>query len=481
MSIRSRATWLGLALAGAGVAAGLRRDQTRPLRRGPTQVPEVSPELPRFPAGFHFGAATSAHQVEGGTTNNNWTRWERELRPDGRTGVLTGEWCGQASEHWERFEDDVERMVALGLDTYRFSVEWSRIEPEPGRFDDAALERYRSWCVTLREAGITPMVTLHHFTEPLWLTDRGGFEQPGATVAFEAFTERVVEALGEYVDWWVTINEPNVYCVLGWLYGEFPPGAKDLGRAATVLYHLMEAHARAYHAIHKRATTSADPAALPAQVSIAQNLAVFEPRSWANPAEVAATRIVHRNYNAAPIHACQTGRLRFGFPGAGVNRRVPGLKGTLDWLGVNHYFRQLVKVPGPDGLPEAGFDRSSLKSQMGWDLLPGTLARAVRWADRYQLPIVVTEHGIADDAQPDRQREWFLQESLAGLSEAIEHDVDVRGYLHWSLMDNFEWAQGFRPRFGLYRVDYDTQERTLTAGGERYRDIIAANRPTPPG
>jgi beta-glucosidase len=462
--------------AAAAVTAGLRRDATGPLRGGPTATPEASVALPRFPDGFRFGAATAAHQVEGGTSDNNWTRWEEHVRSDGRPGIFSGESAGSAVEHWDRFDDDLGLLVQLGLDTYRFSVEWSRIEPEPGRFDVDALDRYRSWCASLRAAGIEPLVTLHHFTEPLWLTERGGFEDRATPAAFERFVAQVVPALADHVDRWVTVNEPNVFAVLGWLHGEFPPGASDLRRTAEVLRTTLEAHARAYHVIHRLDTRPAHAAGIPAQVSIAQNLVLFEPRSWANPAEVAGAWIAHRNYNAAPIEACLTGRVRFGLPGAGIAERVPGLAGTLDWLGVNHYVRQLVRVPGRDGPVDAGFDLTTVKNDMGWDLIPETLAAAVRWVDRYDLPITITEHGTCDADEPDRRRRWFLTEALHGLADTVAAGADVRGYVHWSLMDNFEWAHGFGPRFGLYRVDRATQERTLTGGGERYREIVAANR-----
>jgi beta-glucosidase len=462
--------------AAGGILAGRRQAATRPLRAGPTEVPDASDALPRFPDGFRFGAATAAHQAEGDTPNNNWTRWEDHVRPDGRPGIFTGEHAGRAVEHWDRFEDDVALMVDLGLDTYRFSLEWSRIEPEPGRFDEAALERYRSWCATLRAAGIEPMVTLHHFTEPLWLTDRGGFEDPEAPAAFDRFVERVVPALSEHVDRWVTINEPTVFAVLGWLFGEFPPGASDLGRTARVLRNVLAAHARAYHTIHRLDTRAADPTEAPAQVSIAHHVTLFEPGSWTNPLEVAATRVVHRNFNLAPVEACRTGRFRFGLPGVGVDETIPGLAGTLDWLGVNHYTRQFVRIPGADGPFEAGFDTTTVTNDMGWDLVPGTLAEAVRWATRFGLPITVTEHGTCDGEVPDRRRRWFLTESLQGLADAVAAGADVRGYVHWSLLDNFEWAHGFEPRFGLYRVDRTTQARTLTTGGERFQAIVAANR-----
>jgi beta-glucosidase len=468
-------------LAGAGVALARRRDLGSSLRHGPATVPPPPATLPRFPAGFRFGAATAAHQVEGGTSGNNWTRWEDHVRPDGRPGILTGERAGQASDHWERFDDDVELMVALGLDTYRFSLEWSRLEPSPGRFDDDALHRYRSWCRTLRAARITPMVTLHHFTEPLWLTDRGGFEDRRAAAAFERFAEHVVPALADQVDLWITVNEPNVFAVLGWLRGEFPPGATDLGRTANVLRNVLEAHGRAYHAIHRLDRAAADPAGPPAAVSIAHNVVLFEPRTRANPLEVLAARVAHRNYNAAPLEACRSGRVTFGVPGAGVRERLPGLAGTLDWLGVNHYFRNVVEVPGRGEPLTLGFDGVSVKNDMGWDLLPGTLATAVRWAASYGLPVTVTEHGTCDAEVPDERRRWFVPAALEELAVAVADGVDCRGYVHWSLLDNFEWAHGFGARFGLHRVDYATQERKLTGGGAAYRDIVSASRADAPG
>jgi beta-glucosidase len=460
------------AAATAGFVRGVVRDRRDPLRHGPREVPDPPAALPRFPEGFRFGVATAAHQVEGGLTDSNWTRWEDHVRADGRGGIFSGDRVGRAADHWERFDDDVALLARLGVDTYRFSVEWSRIEPAPGRFDEAALERYRSWCATLRSAGIEPMVTLHHFTEPGWLTDRGGFEDPATPAAFARFVERVVPALRDHVDTWVTVNEPNVFSVLGWLYGEFPPGATDLRRTAKVLRNVLEAHARAYEVVHRLDTTPATSEGSPAQVSIAQNVVWFVPRSHANPLEVAGARVLHRNYNVAPIAACRTGRVRFGLPGAGVDERIRGLAGTLDWLGVNHYFRQQVRVPGPRGVPDAGFDATTISNDMGWDLIPETLGTVARWADGFGLPVTITEHGTCDDEVPDRRRRWFVPTALHALADAVAGGADVRGYVHWSLMDNFEWAHGFGPRFGLYRNDPVTQERTLTTTGAWFAELL---------
>lgn len=441
-------------------------------------VGQVNPAKLHFPDSFQFGAATAAHQVEGGLTRNNWTRWERTTRPDGRPGIFTGEQVGQAADHWHRFEADLERMQDLDLDVYRFSLAWSRIEPEEGQFDDAALDRYRSWCAQLQGAGITPMVTLHHFTEPLWLAERGGFESSGAVAAFARFVQYVVPRLADVVDHWVTINEPAVYAILGWYRGEFPPGKQDPATAARVLEHLLLAHAEAYHLIHRLDQADADGDGVACQVSIAKNVIPFVPKRWWHAADVVLAHLLHRFYNDATLQALETGRFRVWLPGLAQRDVVyPRLAGTWDYFGLNHYFRNLVALDlsAPDGL-FVGFDPAGPTNDMGWELYPQALYDALQYADRFGKPIVITENGTCDAGQPDHRRQWFLTQSLYAVQEALRDGVDVRGYCYWSLMDNFEWAHGFAPRFGLYRVDYATQQRTLTGGGRRYRNIIAHQR-----
>jgi beta-glucosidase len=270
----------GALVAGGVAAAGAAGAVLKAGTRRWTQAAE-RPEGLDFPQGFRFGAATSAHQVEGGT-HNTWTRWE--ARPDGRGEVVTGDRRGRAADHWNRFEDDLELMCSLGIDTYRFSIEWSRLEPSEGVFDDAALDRYRSWCRMLRAAGIAPMITLHHFAEPVWFAERGGFEARESVDAFVRFVEHVAPALADVCDRWVTINEPGVYAFSGWCTGEFPPGKADLALTGTVLEHVLLAHARAYHTLHRFDNGA------PCRVSLAKNVIPAQPlRVW-NPADVAAAR-----------------------------------------------------------------------------------------------------------------------------------------------------------------------------------------------
>ena len=361
---------------------------------------------------------------------------------------------------------------------YRFSVEWSRIEPEENQFDEAAVNRYRSWCIQLREAGIAPMVTLHHFSEPLWITDRGGFERRETVEAFGRFVRFVVPHMAGFVDHWVTINEPVVYAVMGWLLGEFPPGTRDGSTMGRVLYHLMLAHAEAYRAIHDLDTTDADGDDRPCVAGPAMNLVPFRAaRRW-HPLDHYLAHLLHRNYNRSCLDALVSGRLRVNMPGIlKLDERVPSLAGTFDFIGVNHYFRLLARTRLV-GSPRftAVFDDVSEKNDMGWDLTPIFLRDALRFAASYGKPIFVTENGTCDDQRPDLRRERYLLESIGAVARAMKDGVDVRGYLYWSLLDNFEWSHGFGPRFGLYRVDYQTQERTLTHGGALYREIVATHR-----
>lgn len=425
-----------------------------------------------FPSDFLFGAATAAYQVEGGLYNNNWARWEDSTRPDGRPAIFTGERCDAASDHWRLFDEDLGRMKELGLRMYRFSVEWSRVEPQRRQFDDKAMGRYRSWCEKLLDAGITPMVTLHHFTEPLWITDKGGFESESTIGAFTDFVRYVAENLYDVVDYWITVNEPVVYALLGWGTGEFPPGKRDPAGLGKVLEHLLRAHGEAYKILHKVASK----AGRPCFAAPASNIVGFEPDMRFSPIDAGMTKLLDRAYNRAVLKALETGRLRTYFPRmVDLDVEIDGLAGTWDFAGLNHYFRQLVgaRYVIRDRSP-VGFDPAAQKNDMGWDLTPGTLYNAIALMAEYGKPIIITENGTCDADVPGIRKERYLMQALSEVSRAIDEGFDVRGYLYWSLIDNFEWAHGFRPRFGLYRVDYETQERMLTRAGERYREVIAA-------
>ncbi|MBN8589814.1 MAG: family 1 glycosylhydrolase [Rhodothermia bacterium] len=443
-------------------------------RRRILDFKQANPASLTFPAEFAFGAASAAHQIEGGNSNNNWTSFEQFVRPDGTPGIRTGESCGMAADHWNRFPSDLLLMQEMGLDVYRFSLEWSRIEPQEEHFDESAILHYREWCKNLRDAGLKPMITLHHFSEPIWFSNKGGFEKKENIAYFERFVRFVVPVLSDLVDFWITVNEPEVFSVMGWMLGEFPPGKTDPAIMAEVMENVLLAHARAYHLIHELDKLDADGDGIPCQVSIAKNVLLFDPKSKWNPADRYLSKMMNRLYNTAILESLQTGVFHLSMPGQFDRKsHVPELAKTLDFIGLNHYTRSLIKF-NPMKQPPFSLhtDPRFPVNDMGWELWAQSFYDALMMVSELNLPIWVTENGICDAETPDLRRVTFLTESLYALQEAIRDGADVKGYLHWSLMDNFEWAHGFGPRFGLYRVNYQTQERRLTEGGRLYKTVI---------
>lgn len=443
-----------------------------------------------FPPGFLFGSATAAYQVEGGLTNCTWHAWEeRQTRADGEPTVNGGKGAGVACEMWRRFEEDVEHMRDLGLKCYRFSVEWSRVEPREGEFDEAAIERYRSWCVLLRESGIEPMVTLHHFTEPKWWDEKGGWEVRDNVAQFARFAAYVAARLAPHVTYWCTTNEMNGFAVCGWIAGVHPPGKRDeVFTLCSVVRNMLLGHRLASAEIRAAA------AALPHEpvIMMALNHIWFQADNWFPLSNLSAL-ILNVVYNFAIPDALFTGRFsNFPVP-LGLLARACGwgddlraLRGSADMLGVNHYYRSVVSFgrnstrTGPASvsdlymhLPFGLLLRANMrpgfeKSDMGWDLTPSSLERLVLalW-DRYNVPIVVTESGIADaemcassGKETCFRRTRYLSACLEAVSSLAAKGVDVRGYVIWTLLDNFEWAEGFRPRFGLLHNCFETQTRT---------------------
>lgn len=388
----------------------------------------------RFPDGFLWGASTSSYQIEGGNSAADWAAWEAQGRVPDR--------CGRAADSWNRYADDVALAESMGLGVYRISIEWSRVEPEPGRFDDDAVARYAEWLAHAQARGLQTMVVLWHFTNPVWLTANGSWEWDEAPARFESFVRHVVPRLDGYVDWWATINEANTFARHGWLTGEWPPGKRlDYPGGFRVYARLAEAHRRARAAIRELLGEST-PVGLTHVVP------------WTHPAERSG------GFSAGCI-AFWDWLTTFAF--------LDKVRGDFEWLGVQYYYDSPCKALHydiDDGTPP--------RTDMGWRIAPEGLHAAVMlcWR-RYGVPMLVTENGLADAA--DVQRSRFLLDHLAWLHKAIAEGADVRGYLHWSLLDNFEWAYGFGPRFGLVEVDYETFERRLRPSGELFGEIARTN------
>lgn len=418
-----------------------------------------------FPADFQWGVATSAHQVEGNNQTNDWWAWEQQ---QGR--IKEGHTSGLACDWWENAEVDFDRAADLGVSALRLSVEWARIEPRPGTFDDRAIARYAEMLQGLRERGIEPMVTLHHFSSPRWLADQGGWENPETVSLFARYVRKVVKPLSAYCDLWCTINEPNVYAVEGYLDGVFPPGKSDLKVAMRVLRNMLRAHAAAYRAIHD---VQKD-----ARVGLAHNMRVFDPANPRSSLDRRVARVLDRVYNQAILTALVKGWwvVPVGFGPAWKLRR------TLDWVGLNYYTRDLVAFDR--GLPRSLFgrrlhssDAELLDGNYG-EFYPEGMYRCLQRLASLRLPIFVTENGIPDE--DDDQRPRYLLSHLHQIWRALQNNCPVRGYYHWTLVDNFEWAEGWTLRFGLIALDRKTQARSLRKSAQLYREITGVNAITTP-
>ena len=418
-----------------------------------------------FPEPCFWGAATSAHQVEGGNRWNDWWRFEQE------PGVIHGgDASGRACDHYARFDQDFALAENDGHNAHRFSIEWSRIEPEPGKIAPDAVAHYHEVLASLKRRGLEPLVTLHHFTNPQWIAERGGWERHETIEAFLGFVRFCAREYGGEVDWWCTVNEPEVYAFRGWSEGIWPPRKRDNGAALAVIANLLEAHAGAYRILHEEDRTDADGDGHAARVGFAKHCPQLEPlRPWF-PLDTLRARLEDAVFNQAVFEAPLTGEIRLAIPGArSVRRRVEGLQNSQDWVGLNYYTRWMVCATGSE--PHVA-RRGAPLTDLKWEIHPPGLAQAARRAARAGLPVIVTEHGFADAADAFRPR--ALVESLLHLGRAVQDGLPLRGYFHWSLLDNFEWSDGFGPRFGLYHVDYANGcARRRTRSADLYARIIA--------
>jgi beta-glucosidase len=384
-----------------------------------------------FPEGFSWGTATAAHQIEGGNTNNDW--WEFEHTPNSGCAESSGDGC----DSWLRWEEDADLVAALGLDNYRFSVEWSRIEPAEGEISRAALAHYRRQCEGLRERGIDPVITFHHFTTPRWLTAEGGWENGRIVERFASFCGVVAKELGGVMTRACTINEPNIVATMGWHAGMFPPGKTDKELSYRVGANLVAGHRAAVEAIREAAP----------EIPVGLTLSMTDYQLVAGGEE-------------------QLKRIR----GHAEDVFLDGTAGD-DFLGVQVYTRMRI---GPAGW--AGYEPGIPVLDMGYQFYPQSLGNCLRRAAAYTdaaLPLLVTENGIG--TTDDGQRIDYVRQALRGVLDVIAEGIDVQGYTYWSLLDNFEWALGYRPRFGLVGVDRSTFARTPKPSAAWLASIVAAN------
>jgi len=397
--------------------------------------------------GVELGVATAATQIEGGDSDTSWHRWAAQ---PGR--IADGASPRRAADHWNRVGQDIALLGELGVRHYRMGLEWARIEPRPGEFDSRAIRHYREELAALRAAGISPLVTLHHFSNPGWFEDRGGWEQRHARTIFARYVEHVVGGLGDLVNDWVTLNEPNVYATKGWVDGDWPPGISgSIWRAQQVMQTMAAAHIQAYRTIH-----AGNPLA---RVGVANHLRVFAPRYRWNPVHQVSARVAQYLFQTGLTRAFSLGR--FLAPFVQPDDIEPGR--YYDFQGINYYTRSTVR-----GLQD-GVAPNVPVNDLGWEVYPDGLVAVARMLhENYPGPIWITENGTADAT--DAFRPLFLYDHLKAIASA---GLPIERFYHWCFTDNFEWAEGEVPRFGLVALDYPSQRRTLRESGRFYADIVA--------
>lgn len=399
---------------------------------------------------IQLGVASAATQIEGGNVAHTWSDWAQKGH------IKDGASPARADDHWKRFREDIDLMAELGIRVYRLSVEWARLEPLQGNYDETAAARYRELLIYMRSKGIAPLLTIHHFTNPLWFEALGGFAEPANIPVFLTFVEFAVKRFGDLVSEYITINEPNVFAVSGYMDGSFPPGEHAIPRALRVMSVMAACHIKAYALIHKlRREAGFDGT----KVGFAHHGRVFAPKSPKNLWHRLYTPLVARMFQGAVARAFLLGK--FGFP----LRRYGGTKPGeyADFLGLNYYARSAVS-----GFGDGVFDNAP-KNDLGWEIYPAGIAQCAK--ELYALlprPIYITENGTCDNEDSFRCR--YIYEHLKALAES---GLPVARYCHWCFTDNFEWCEGESARFGIVRVDYETQRRTVKRSGEFYAAMIA--------
>ncbi len=403
---------------------------------------------------FNWGFAICEYQNSGQEhcSESNWADWENSQKE--------GHYSGKSTDFWNNYKKDIELMKETGINSLRFSVAWDKIEPEQGKFDENALQHYQNLCEELIKSGIKPLISLHHFVHPRWFEQLGGFEKEENIKYFVEFCEKVFNRLSNKVDLWCTINEPNVYMLQGYIRGVFPPGKTNIYTAIKVLRNLLKAHTKVYKKLKSL------PNGSKSQIGFIHQYLKFHAYNKWNIAEHLPGTFLNYILNHLTLKFLKTGE--FSFPGLKYKTKT---KKPLDYIGLNYYSRVLLKFQFSLSKPlEATCYPEEIMTDMPYPLYPQGLYNAIKDISFLNVPIYVTENGIADNK--DDRRDLFLRNYIQAMFKAICQGYDVRGYYYWTFSDNFEWDEGFSMKFGLYSVNFNTQEKTLKKGAKFFKQVI---------
>lgn len=416
----------------------------------------------KFPENFFWGSATSSHQVEGDNFNNDWWEWEES----GHTPS-----SGKACDHYNLFEEDFTIAKDLSHNMHRFSLEWSRLEKEEGVWDKFEWNHYSEVINTLINLNIKPMVTLNHFTVPQWLSHIGSWKNPDSVGYFTRFAVKAMEEFGDRVEYWITINEPIVLAFQGYVLGIWPPYEDRMESSLMVIKHMLKAHSEAYKRMYETAATGYNMKK--PRIGLAKAVTAFHPFSPHSFRDRTCTFLRSNFYNHSFVKSIIKGKIDF----PALDPEPLAVKNGVDFIGLNYYSRHFIKYVKPfwhnwygdqaDSRERKDFGETN---SLGWEIYPKGLYEVVKSFSRYGLPIIITENGTC--TEDDSVRQKFIKSHLSYLLKAIKEGCPVEGYLYWSLLDNFEWAEGYKPRFGLVHVDYETQERTVKPSAKYLSQVI---------
>lgn len=432
--------------------------------RRPKTPAAIKPWGARFPEGFLWGSGEDAYQHEGGNIHSDWYEWEKsEPRP-----FKDGSVSGDCSDFYRRYEFDFGLAQKDGHNSHRIGIEWGRVEPEEGQYDEEVFNHYLKMLSSLKEKGFTVFLNLWHFTLPAWAAAKGGWLNRDVFLRWESYVRECAKRFCGFTDYWSTMIDAQIYVLRGWFLGDIPPLKKDKKEGIKVLERLLDAHALAYRIIK-----DLDPSS---RVGMIYFFALYE--SAGNLLDNFVCGQLDRLFNWTIPDALISGVLDVRIAGEPRLKTVNDKwNNTLDWLGVNYYYRQIVYFsPGTVGFVKMVHGPGRLKSDMGWELYPEGLYKLCKnLSRRYPgLPLLVTESGMADAS--DKIRPVMILSHLAWLARLISEGFPVYGYAYWSLTDNLEWTEGFEPKFGLYRIDRNSQDRIETDSARLFSFIAKNNR-----